>query len=60
MICNVGTDANNDASATIEKNILLLSLYVPTPQNGQTRSNHSLAIADELFKYVWPFCGVGA
>ena len=31
----------------------------PTPQNGQTHSNNSLAKGDELFESVWPFCGVG-
>ena len=30
------------------------------PQNGQTHSNDYLTKADELFKCVWPFCGVGA
>ena len=38
------------------------SLYnpfkVPNPQNVQTHSNNSPATADELFEYVWPFCGV--
>ena len=37
-----------------------LILIVPTPQNGQTHSNNSLAFANELFECVWPFCGVGA
>ena len=27
-------------------------------QNGQTHSNNSLEIADELFECVWPFCGI--
>ena len=31
---------------------------MPTQQNGQTRSDNSLAQAD--FECVWPFCGVGA
>ena len=30
------------------------------PQNGQTHSISSSAIADELFECVWPFCGAGA
>ena len=30
-----------------------------TPQNGQTHSNNSPAVADELFECVWPFCGIG-
>ena len=38
----------------------LLTLLGPTTQNGQTRSNNSLDIANELFEYVQPFCGVGA
>ena len=33
---------------------------MPSPQNGQTHSNNSLAIADKLFECVWLFCGVGA
>ena len=33
---------------------------MPNPQNGQTLSNNSSAVADELFECVWPFCGVGA
>ena len=37
-----------------------LILIVPTPQNGHTHSNNSLAFANELFECVWPFCGVGA
>ena len=32
-----------------------LSLKVPTPQNGQTQSKNSSAVADELFWCVWPF-----
>ena len=32
---------------------------MPTLQNGQTHLNNSSATADELFKCVWPFCGVG-
>ena len=32
---------------------------MPIPQNGQTHLNNSLAIADELFECVWPFCGIG-
>ena len=26
--------------------------------HGQTQSNYSLAIADELFECVWPLCGI--
>ena len=36
-----------------------LTLQAPTPQNGQTHSNNSSAIAI-FFECVWPFCGVGA
>ena len=37
-----------------------LTLSVPTSQNGQTHSNNSSAVADELFECVWPFCEVCA
>ena len=37
-----------------------LTLSEPTLRNGQTHANNSLAVADELFEFVWPFCGVGA
>ena len=37
-----------------------LTLYAPTPQNGQIHSNNSSATADELFECVWPFCGADA
>ena len=30
---------------------------VRKPQNGQTHSSNSSAIADVLFEYDWPFCG---
>ena len=33
---------------------------MPTSQNGQTPSSNSSTVADELFKCVWPICGVGA
>ena len=33
------------------------SFQAPTPQNGQTHSNNSLAKADKLYECVWPFCG---
>ena len=33
-------------------------MLVPTLQDGQTHSNNSLAIADESFEYVLPFCGL--
>ena len=36
----------------------MLTLYVPTPQNGQTHSNYSsAALADELFECGWHFKG---
>ena len=38
----------------------VLTLQAPAPQNGQTQSNDSLAIANELFEYVWLFCGIGS
>ena len=38
-------------------NIIPLSA---NPRNGQTYSNNSLAIADELLECVWPFCRVSA
>ena len=31
-----------------------------TQQNGQANSNNSLATADKLFEFVWPFYEVGA
>ena len=37
-----------------------ITLSAPTLQNGQTQSNNTSAIAEELFECVWPFCGVGA
>ena len=33
--------------------------YQP-PKNGQSHSNDSSALADELLERVWAFCGVGA
>ena len=36
-----------------------LTYSAPTPQNGETHSNNSSAVADELFECVWPFCVVG-
>ena len=41
-------------------NDFTLTLYTPIPQNGQTHSSNSSAIADELFQCVWPFSGIGA
>ena len=38
----------------------ILTLSVPTPQNGQTHCNNSLAVAYKLFECVWRVCGVGA
>ena len=40
--------------------LLILTLLVPTPQNGQPRSNNLSAKARELFECGWPFCVVGA
>ena len=40
--------------------LVILTLYVPIPQNDQKHSNNTSAKADELFESVWPFCGVGA
>ena len=37
-----------------------LILLAPTPKNGQIQASNSSATADELFEYVWPFCGVSA
>lgn len=37
-----------------------LTLYAPTPQNGQTYPNNPSAFADELFECAWPICGAGA
>ena len=37
-----------------------LTILVPTPQNGQTHSISTSAVANELLECVWPFCGVGA
>ena len=36
-----------------------LTYSAPTPQSGQTHSNNSSAVVDELFECVWPFCVVG-
>ena len=37
-----------------------LTRQATTPQNGQTHSNKSLAVAEESFECVWLFRGVGA
>ena len=37
-----------------------LTLQAPTSQNCQTHLKNLFATADELFKCVWPSCGVGA
>ena len=37
-----------------------LTFELPTPQNGQTHSDSLLAVANELFECVRPFCGVVA
>ena len=42
------------------KVLCLLILSAPTPQNDQTNSNNSSAVAYELLKCVWPFYRVGA
>ena len=47
--CKLGTDFTT-----------FLTLSAPTLQNGQTHSNNSSAVADELFECVWPFCEIGA
>ena len=44
----------------LQKCSTILSLWAPTPQNGQTYSNNSSAVADELFECVWLFCEIGA
>ena len=38
----------------------VLTLKVPTLQNGQTHSNNSSAVVNKLLECVGPFCGVGA
>ena len=48
--------------ATLVENGLetpILTLYVPSPKNGQTHWNKSLAICRQI-ESVWPFCGVSA
>ena len=35
------------------------TFYALTPKNGQTHSNNSSAVTDELSECVWPFCGFG-
>ena len=40
--------------------LLTFKSLAPTSQNGQTGSNNSSAVADELFECVRPFCGVVA
>ena len=37
-----------------------LTLEAPTPQKGQTHSNNSSDVANELFECVWTFCRFGA
>ena len=41
-------------------NVIILTLYAQTPQNGQTHSSNSSADGNELFECDWSFCGVGA
>ena len=36
-----------------------LTPQMPTPENDQTHSKKSSAVADKLGDYVWPFWGVG-
>ena len=38
---------------------LIFQTFIKALQNGQTQSNNSSAVADELFEYGWPFCGIG-
>ena len=38
----------------------ILTLLAPTLKNGQTHTNNSSAIAEELFECVWSFWGAGA
>ena len=33
---------------------------MPTAQYGQTHSNNSSAVADDLIECVWPFCAFDA
>ena len=49
---------NYDLSAS-KRTLLSLTLYSSISQNGQTHSNNSSAISNELFECVWPFCGIG-
>ena len=35
-----------------------LTLLAPTSRGGQTYSNNSSDVTDEMFECVWPFCGV--
>ena len=44
----------------LQKCSTILTLWAPTPQNGQTYSNNSSALADELFGCVWLFCKICA
>ena len=34
---------------------MTLTFWAPNPQNGQTHSNNSLTVANELFECVWLF-----
>ena len=40
--------------------LFIITLKAPHPQNDQTHSYNSSAVADKLFERVSPFCGVGA
>ena len=40
---------NYDLNAS-KRTLLLLTLYAPISQNGQTHTNNLLAISDELFE----------
>ena len=53
-------DVSQYSSVVRYLKVLKLTLEAPITQNGQTQSNNLLAIANECFDCVWPFCGVGA
>ena len=50
---------SNLFSNLLELSCNILTLYVLIPQNGQTYSNNSFAVAHKLFECVWPFCVFG-
>ena len=60
LSCSKKSDSHKFANDnTIAAMYNILTLKVPTQQNGQTHSNNSSAIADEWFECVCPFRGVG-